>query len=135
VEEFTEEKDWRRGYDEIVEFEKSLAAEGMMLIKFWMHVSDEEQLERFEKRRADPLKSWKLTDEDWRNRGKRKEYCDAVEEMLERTDTEHAPWHVVPGDSKKYARVFVIETVNAEIERALVKQGQPVPPPPPSDDS
>ena len=135
VEGFAEERDWRRGYDEIVEFERTLAAEGMMLIKFWLHVSDEEQLQRFEKRRADPLKTWKLTDEDWRNRGKRKEYCEAVEEMLERTDTEHAPWHIVPGDQKKYARVFVIETVNAEIERALVKQGQPVPPPPPSDDS
>ena len=68
VEGFAEEKDWRRGYDEIVEFERTLAAEGMMLVKFWMHISDEEQLERFEKRRADPLKSWKLTDEDWRNR-------------------------------------------------------------------
>ena len=135
VEGFTPEADWRRGYDEIVDFEAMLAAEGMMLVKFWLHISDEEQLKRFERRRDDPLKSWKLTDEDWRNRGKRKEYCEAVEEMLERTDTEAAPWHVIPADSKKFTRVTVIETTNAEIERALVKHGLPVPPPPPSDDS
>ena len=135
VEGFATEQQWRRAYDEIAEFEGTLAAEGMMLVKFWMHISDAEQLKRFERRRDDPLKSWKLTDEDWRNRGKRREYEEAVEEMLERTDTPQAPWHVVPGDSKKFARVFVIETVNAEIERALVKHGQPVPPPPPSDGS
>jgi AMP-polyphosphate phosphotransferase len=135
VERFTSEADWRRGYDEIVDFEAMLAAEGMMLVKFWLHISDEEQLKRFERRRTDPLKSWKLTDEDWRNRGKRQEYCEAVEEMLERTDTEAAPWHVVPADSKKYTRVAVLETTNAEIERALVKHGLPVPQAPPSDDS
>jgi polyphosphate kinase 2 (PPK2 family) len=135
VEGFATEEQWRRAYGEIAEFERTLAAEGMMLVKFWMHISDEEQLQRFERRRDDPLKSWKLTDEDWRNRGKRREYCDAVEEMLQRTDIPEAPWHVVPGDSKKFARVFVIETVNAEIERALVKHGLPVPPPRPSGDS
>ena len=135
VEGFATEQQWRRAYDEIVEFERTLAAEGMLLVKFWMHLSDEEQLKRFERRRDDPLKSWKLTDEDWRNRGKRREYTEAVEEMLERTHTEEAPWHVIPGDSKKYARVAVVETVNSEIERALVIQGLPVPPRPPSDDS
>ena len=135
VEGFATEQQWRRAYDEIVEFERTLAAEGMMLVKFWMHISDEEQLQRFERRLDDPLKSWKLTDEDWRNRGKRREYTEAVEEMLERTHTEEAPWHVIPGDSKKFARVAVIETVNSEIERALVKHGLPVPPRPPSDGS
>ncbi|HEV2813740.1 MAG TPA: UDP-galactose-lipid carrier transferase, partial [Solirubrobacteraceae bacterium] len=132
VEGFTSEKHWRRAYDEIVAFEQMLAAEGMMLVKFWMHISDEEQLKRFERRRDEPLKTWKLTDEDWRNRGKRREYTDAVEEMLERTHTEEAPWHVIAGDSKKFARVSVVETVNSEIERALVKHGLPVPPRPPS---
>ena len=134
VEGFTSEADWRRAYGEIVAFEEMLAAEGMMLVKFWLHISDSEQLKRFERRRDDPLKSWKLTDEDWRNRGKRREYAEAIEEMLERTDTEAAPWHVIPADSKKFTRVTVIETTNAEIERALVKHGLPVPPPPPSDD-
>lgn len=119
VEGFTAEKHWRRAYDEIVEFERMLAEEGMVLVKFWMHLSEKEQLKRFEARRDDPLKSWKLTDEDWRNREKRPEYEEAVEEMLERTDRDAGRWHVVPGDSKKYARVHVVETVNAEIEQAL----------------
>ena len=135
VEGFATEPQWRRAYDEIVEFERTLAAEGMMLVKFWMHISDSEQLERVERRRDHPLKSWKLTDEDWRNRGRRREYTEAVEEMLERTHTEEAPWHVIAGDSKKFARVSVIETVNAEIERALVRQGMAVPLRQPSDDS
>ena len=89
----------------------------MILIKFWMHISDEEQLKRFEARRDDPLKSWKLTDEDWRNRKKRKHYAAAIEEMLERTDTRGAPWHLVEGDSKRWARVKVIETVIASGSR------------------
>ncbi|HEV2061960.1 MAG TPA: UDP-galactose-lipid carrier transferase [Solirubrobacteraceae bacterium] len=135
VEGFATEEQWRRAYGEIVEFERTLAAEGMMLVKFWMHFSDEEQLKRFERRRDDPLKSWKLTEEDWRNRQKRGEYTEAVEEMLERTDHEDGPWHVVPGESKKFARVWVIDTVNAAIERALVRHGLPVPPPRPSDGS
>jgi AMP-polyphosphate phosphotransferase len=129
VEGFASEKEWRRGYDEILEFERTLAAEGMLIVKFWMHISDAEQLERFERRRDDPLKSWKLTDEDWRNREKRPAYEAAVEEMLERTDHEFGRWHVVPGDSKKYARVNVIETVVSEIEDALVRHGRPVPEP------
>jgi polyphosphate kinase 2 (PPK2 family) len=108
----------------------------MMLVKLWMHITDSEQLARFERRRDNPLKSWKLTEEDWRNRGKRREYAEAVEEMLERTHTDEAPWHVIAADSKKFARVSVVETVNAEIERALVRQGMAVPPPrSPSGDS
>ena len=119
----------------MVEFERTRAAEGMMRVRLFMHIPDAEQLKRFERRRDDPLKSWKLTEEDWRNQGRRREYTDAIEEMLERTHTEEAPWHVIAGDSKKFARVSVIETVNSEIERALVKQGMAVPPRPPSGDS
>ena len=69
-----------------------LAAEGMVFIKFWMHISDKEQLKRFKRRQEDPLKAWKITDEDWRNREKRRHYVEAVEEMLERTDHDHARW-------------------------------------------
>ena len=83
----------------------------MILVKFFIHISDEEQLKRFEARERDPLKSWKLTDEDWRNRKKRKQYTAAIEEMLDRTDSPCAPWHLVEGDSKKWARVKVVETV------------------------
>ena len=123
VEGYASEEQWRRAYDEIVSYERSLAAEGMIIIKFWLHVSDEEQLKRFEKREKEPLKSWKLTDEDWRNREKRPAYEEAVEEMFERTDHSGGPWHIVPGDSKKYARVFVIETVIEEIERGMRERG------------
>jgi AMP-polyphosphate phosphotransferase len=129
VEGFATEPEWRRGYDEILEFERTLAAEGMLIVKFWMHISDEEQLERFERRRDDPLKTWKLTDEDWRNREKRRDYELAIEDMLERTEHDLGHWHVVPGDSKKYARVFVVERVVEEIENALVRHGRPVPEP------
>ena len=123
VEGFATEEQWRRAYEEIVATERTLAAEGMILMKFWLHVSEEEQLKRFESRRDDPLKRWKLTDEDWRNREKRPEYEEAIEEMFERTDHAAGPWHIVPGDSKKYARVNVVETVVADIERGMRERG------------
>jgi polyphosphate kinase 2 (PPK2 family) len=130
VEKFATQEQWGRAYDEINDFERMLTAEGMILVKFFMHLSDEEQLKRFEARERDPLKTWKLTDEDWRNRKKRKHYTAAVEEMLERTDTQWAPWYLVEGDSKKTARVKVVETVNAALEAGMRAQG--VDPPPPS---
>jgi polyphosphate kinase 2 (PPK2 family) len=123
VEGFASEEEWRRGYDEIVGTERSLSAEGMILIKFWMHISDEEQLRRFERRQRKPLKRWKLTDEDWRNREKRPAYEEAVEEMFEKTDHPDGPWTIVPGDSKRFARVFVAETVNARIEEGMRARG------------
>src|SRR5436309_186260 len=115
--------EWTRAYDEIVEFERSNALEGMILIKFWLHISPEEQLRRFERRERKPLKRWKLTDEDWRNRRKWDEYEQAVEDMLERTDHVHARWQLVEGDSKRYARVKVIETVVTEIEAGMRERG------------
>jgi polyphosphate kinase 2 (PPK2 family) len=119
VDGFASEAQWRRAYDEIVELERSLAAEGTVLIKFWLHISEEEQLKRFEKRRDDPLKSWKLTADDWENRRKRPAYLEAIEEMLERTDHEAAPWELVEAESKRYARVRVMETVIARIEEGM----------------
>src|SRR5690242_14103317 len=94
VERFATKEQWTRAYDEIVGFEQTLVAEGMILVKFWMHLSQEEQLRRFERRQGDPLKRWKLTDEDWRNRKKHRQYVAAVEDMLVRTDHPAAPWHV-----------------------------------------
>ena len=129
VEGFASEEAWRRAYSEIVDFETTLAAEGMILVKFWMHVSPEEQLRRFEKRQADPYKAWKLTDEDWRNREKRPEYEAAVEEMLERTECPAAPWHVVAGDDKRWARVDVVHTVCRAMEQALESRGIETDPP------
>jgi polyphosphate kinase 2 (PPK2 family) len=132
VEGFADREQWLRAYDEINSFEKSLADEGMILVKFWIHISDSEQLNRFERRRDDPLKSWKLTDEDWRNREKRDAYLEAVEDMLARTDQPRAPWSVIAGDSKRWARVRVIETVIERIEHGMREWG--IEPPPPLDD-
>jgi polyphosphate kinase 2 (PPK2 family) len=123
VEGFSDEETWRRGYQEIADFEAGLAAEGMVLVKFWMHLSPEEQLRRFESRRDDPYRAWKLTDEDWRNRDKRADYEAAVEEMLERTDRPEAPWHLVAAENKRWARVQVVRTVCSAVESALTARG------------
>jgi polyphosphate kinase 2 (PPK2 family) len=123
VEGFATVDQWERAYDEIVDFERSLALEGMILIKFWVHISDEEQLKRFKRRESDPLKSWKLTDEDWRNREKRPAYEKAVEDMIARTDHELGHWQLVEGDSKRWARVKVLETAIAEIEGGMRERG------------
>ncbi|MFM8791990.1 MAG: UDP-galactose-lipid carrier transferase, partial [Solirubrobacterales bacterium] len=118
-----------RAYGVINAFEESLAEEGMILIKFWLEISDAEQLKRFERRDKDPLKSWKLTDEDWRNREKRPAYESAVEEMLERTDRPPtAGWHLIEANSKRFARVKVLETVIAEIEDGMRRYGIDPPP-------
>ncbi len=128
VEGFATEEQWRRAYDEIKGFERTLCDEGMVLIKFWMHISPEEQLRRFHGRERSDLKRWKLTDEDWRNRHKWSEYEDAVNEMLERTDTSYAPWTVVEAEDKRYARVKVLQTVTNRMARALLDHGLDVPP-------
>ena len=134
VEGFATVEQWSRAYEEIVSFERTLAQEGMILVKFWLHLSEEEQLRRFERRSADPLKRWKLTDEDWRNRDKRKDYERAVEDMLERTDHPHARWHLVEADSKRWARVKVLETTIAEIETGMRSRGFEPPAFTPADD-
>jgi polyphosphate kinase 2 (PPK2 family) len=118
VEGFATEAEWKRAYGEIVSFEDGLCRDGMILVKLWMHISPEEQLRRFQEREKSELKRWKLTDEDWRNREKRPAYEKAVQEMLDQTDHELAPWHVIPGDSKALARVRVVETVLDAIARS-----------------
>jgi polyphosphate kinase 2 (PPK2 family) len=123
VDGFATRKQWRRAYDEIVGLERSLAAEGTVLIKFFLHISEDEQLRRFEARRDDPLKSWKLTPDDWENRSKRPQYLEAIEEMLERTDHKAAPWQPVEAESKRYARVRVMEIVIERIERGMRAAG------------
>ncbi len=111
VEGFAREDEWKRAYKEINSFERQLTDFGAILAKFWIHISREEQLRRFEERKAIGYKAWKLTDEDWRNRGKWKDYEDAVEEMLVKTSTRNAPWTVVEGNDKYWARVKVLATV------------------------
>jgi AMP-polyphosphate phosphotransferase len=131
VEGFATVEQWTRGYDEIVGYERSLVMEGMILLKFWMHISDSEQLRRFKRRETEPLKTWKLTDEDWRNREKRAAYEQAIEDMLERTDHPLARWHLIEGDSKRYARVKVVETAIREIEQGMRDRGFEPPEPRP----
>lgn len=121
---------WLRAYDEINGFERGLADEGTIIVKLWLHISEAEQLRRFEQRAADPLKVWKLTDEDWANRAKRSEYEQAVEEMVDRTDRPHAPWHLIAAESKRYARVAVLRTVIESIEAGMRAWGQEPPPVP-----
>ena len=127
VEDLATEAQWRRAYDEINDFEHSLAEEGMVVIKLWMHMSHEEQLRRFERRRDDPLKSWKLTDEDWRNREKRTQYNDAVNDMLRLTSGPLAPWDVISAENKRHGRVEVIEKVIERIEAGMERWGVAVP--------
>jgi polyphosphate kinase 2 (PPK2 family) len=129
VEGFATEDEWRRAYEEIVDFERTLTRDGAMVAKFWLHVSSDEQLRRFERREGDPLKRWKITDEDWRNREKRPQYLEAVEEMLVRTDKLEAPWILVEGDSKRFARVKVMESVIEQIERGCAARGFELPEP------
>ena len=128
VEGFATREQWLRAYEEINSFERGLADEGTILVKFFLHISAEEQLKRFERRAKDPLKAWKLTEEDWRNREKRPQYLEAVEDMVARTDQVESPWHLIPADSKRYARVKVIETVNESIEQGMRRQGFELPP-------
>jgi polyphosphate kinase 2 (PPK2 family) len=130
VEGFANWEQWRRAYQEINDFEGTLADEGAIIVKLWLHVSSEEQLKRFAARAEDPLKSWKLTDDDWRNRDKREQYIEAVEEMVKETDRGCAPWRVVPADSKRFARVETIRLVNEEIEAGMRRAGQEPPPRP-----
>jgi len=119
VEGFCTPNDWKRAYSEINDFEKQLVDSGIILLKFWLHINQEEQLKRFEFRQNTPEKQWKITDEDWRNREKWDMYLEAVDEMLCRTSTEYAPWTVVEAVDKLYARVKVIETVRDSIELGM----------------
>jgi polyphosphate kinase 2 (PPK2 family) len=129
VEGFATTDQWRRAYTEIVDFERTLVAEGMVFGKFWMHISQEEQLSRFEAREKSPLKQWKLTEEDWRNRKKHAEYWIAVEEMLARTSWTDGPWYVVPAEQKRYGRVFVLENAISVVEGGMRRYGmEPVAP-------
>jgi polyphosphate:AMP phosphotransferase len=122
VEGFAKESEWRRAYSEINEFEEQLVESGSILLKFWLQVSAEEQLRRFKDREATPYKQYKITDEDWRNREKWPKYKAAVNEMVARTSTEHAPWTLVEGDDKPYARVKVLSTVCDRLRETLDKK-------------
>ncbi|TAN47407.1 MAG: polyphosphate:AMP phosphotransferase [Methylococcaceae bacterium] len=119
VEGYCSEYDWMRAYAEIVDFEEQLAHNGAVLAKFWLSISKEEQLKRFQEREQIAFKQFKLTEEDWRNREKWEAYEAAVCDMVERTSTRYAPWSLVEANDKYYARVKILKTLCEQIERAL----------------
>jgi polyphosphate kinase 2 (PPK2 family) len=126
IEGYATKHQWTRAYEEIVQFERNLVLEGVIIVKFWLQISPEEQLRRFEKRQDDPLRRWKLTEEDWRNRDKIGQYNEAVEDMLGKTDHKLSPWHVVSGEQKRWARVQIIETLIERIEAGVNDFENPV---------
>jgi polyphosphate kinase 2 (PPK2 family) len=119
VEGFATEAEWKRAYDEINAFEKLLTDDGGCILKFYLHITKEEQLIRFKRREADPYKRWKITEEDWRNRKKWDEYIRAAEDMFERTNTPYAPWNVIPANFKWYTRIQVVKTVYKTLAKLL----------------
>ena len=119
IEGFCSENDWKRAYNEINEFEKELSDWGAVIIKFWVQIDKDTQLERFNDRQNTPEKQWKITDEDWRNREKWDLYETAIDEMMEKTSTAFAPWYVLESVDKKYARIKALKIVVEEIKKRL----------------
>ena len=118
LEGFCSEKDWKRAYNEINEFERQLTDWGAVLLKFWIHIDPETQLARFTERQNTPEKQWKITEEDWRNREKWPQYEGAVDEMLQKTSTENAPWFIIESNDKHYARIKVLRIIVKALEDA-----------------
>jgi polyphosphate kinase 2 (PPK2 family) len=122
IEGFATEPEWRRAYAEINDYEEQLTEHGIVLLKYWIHISKEEQLERFRLREQTPHKQWKLTDEDWRNREKWEDYEQAVNDIVEHTSTHSSPWVLVEGDDKRFSRIKVIQTFCERLEAALAEK-------------
>ena len=118
LEGFCTEDDWKRAYNEMNEFERQLTDWGAVVIKFWIHIDQDTQLQRFTDRQNTPEKQWKLTEEDWRNREKWPQYEEAINEMLEKTSTENAPWYIIESNDKKYARIKTLKIVIKALEKA-----------------
>jgi polyphosphate kinase 2 (PPK2 family) len=135
VEGFCPAEAWQRAYQEINEFEKMLADHGTVILKFWLHIDKDEQLRRFKAREKTPYKQWKLSDEDWRNRGKWEEYEMAVADMIQKTSTTYAPWTVVASNDKYYSRVKVLETFVETVSARLAGRKGNNPPADPYPDS
>lgn len=119
LEGFCSEEAWKRAFTEINQFERQLIDSGAIILKFWMHISKDEQLARFHEREQTNYKSWKITDEDWRNRAKWEDYMLATQEMILKTSTLAAPWTLVEGNDKLFARIRVLQTVESKLRSAL----------------
>lgn len=122
IEGFCTKREWKRAYKEMNEMEEQLSDSGAIVMKFWMQIDKDEQERRFKERQANPEKQWKITDEDWRNREKWDLYERAVEEMLVKTSTPSAPWIIVEGNNKYYARIKVLETVVDAIQKRIAQE-------------
>ncbi len=127
LEGFATKDEWERAYDEINNFEHLLTDGNYIIIKFWIHIDKEEQLNRFNARAQDPYKSWKLTDEDWRNREKFDDYVTIADEMFEKTDSENAPWVLISGNDKYYARIQILKETLAQIEKQAQRRSLEIP--------
>lgn len=119
LEGFCTESDWKRAYTEMNEFEQQLTDWGAIVLKFWIQIDKDTQLKRFEERQNTPEKQWKITDEDWRNREKWDEYEQAVNEMLQKTSTSYAPWHIIESNCKYYARIKALRILTEALENAI----------------
>lgn len=119
VEKLTQPEDWKRAYAELNDFEEQLQEDNNILLKFWLHISPDEQLRRFKEREEIPWKNYKITPDDWRNREKWPAYVEAADEMFLRTSTEYAPWHIIPAEDKKCARLDVIRIYRDALRKAL----------------
>ncbi len=124
IEGFATDNEWKRAYAEINNFEKLLTDENYIILKFWIHVDKNEQLKRFEERARNPYKAWKLTEEDWRNRAKFDSYEEAANDMFAKTDSEQAPWVLVPGNDKLFARIYILEQTIAHIKKEVKRRGK-----------
>ncbi|HCA55681.1 MAG TPA: phosphate--AMP phosphotransferase, partial [Ruminococcaceae bacterium] len=124
LEGFCTEKEWRRAYHEINEFERMLTEWGAVVLKFWIHIDQDTQLARFKDRENTPEKQWKITDEDWRNREKWPEYEIAVNDLLQKTSTKNAPWYIIESNDKNYARIKTLRIIVKALEKACEKHFQ-----------
>ena len=122
LEGFCTEDDWKRAFNEMNEFERQLTDWGAVVLKFWIHIDQDTQLARFTDRQNTPEKQWKLTEEDWRNREKWTQYEEAIDEMLQKTSTENAPWFIIESNDKKYARIKTLKIVIKALEKACGEQ-------------
>jgi polyphosphate kinase 2 (PPK2 family) len=127
VEGFTPEEEWRNAYRDIVDFERTITDDGYVLCKFFLHISKQEQKLRFRQIKKDPLESWRIQPEDWEHHRKYDGYVEAIEEMLERTDTEWGPWTIVEATDRFWTRAKIFDTIIGRLEEALKRRGQTLP--------
>jgi polyphosphate kinase 2 (PPK2 family) len=128
VEGFATKPEWRRAYEEINDFERVLCDDGARLVKIFLHITPDEQLRRFRNRLADPLKRWKLSYEDFRNRARWKDYEEAIEDMMEKTSTDRAPWHLIPANNKPYGRLAALRIIADRLAKGVPLEPRPLDP-------